>query len=300
MKYLKTSVIIFSSLIFSLISSILMTGCGEKTQPKENEGEILLEIGDSVIYKEEIERLIPYGLVPEDSVALFHQIIDSRVESILLEDLAKENVIDLERIDRLTQTYRNRLIIEEYLRKMEEGASTKANDKEIDRYYAQYGDSMILTQPLVKGIYLRTTSGDDRLPDIRQWVKSASQGDVDQLEKKGLREATGYEYFADRWVEWSAIAEQLPVRVKDADLFLKENKEYEIERGGTVYLLHVSDFIPSGEKMPEAYAKSKISEILTDKHSGEYRSRLKESIYRRAIEDGKMKPGTYNPFTGLK
>lgn len=280
--------------------AIAGSSCHKEATLDNARGNVLVEAGDSVLYLEDVERLIPSGLLPEDSIEMFRQITDHWVESVLLEDLAKENVVDLERIDRLTEIYRNRLIVQEYIRKMGSNAPSDVRKEDVEAYYRQYGDSMRLTQPLIKGIYLRTSEKDPQLDNIRAWITSANEEDIDRLEKKGLREALGYEYFLDRWVEWGDVATQLPVRVEDADLFLAENTDFETARAGTVHLLHIAGYVPSGSKMPKEYALKRISDILADRRAGEYRKRLKQSIYRKAAKEGKLKKGLYDPFERFK
>lgn len=277
----------------------IAVGCVRKPQDSASTENLLVSVGDSSLFLEAVRRLIPYGLTSDDSVEMANRIIDNWIENRVLEDVARENVIDLERIDRLTQNYRNRLIVDEYLRKMGDNAPSEVNKTEVEEYYRQYGDSMTLDQPLLKGIYLRTSEHEPELENIRKWIASESEPEIDELEKRGLREATGYEYFADRWVEWDKIARQIPVRIDDADLFLKENRDFEISHGGSVYMLHVTDFVPSGSVMPKEFATSRISEILADRRAWEYRKNLKLSIYRKAMKEGKLKKGSYDPFKSL-
>ncbi|MDE5791260.1 MAG: hypothetical protein K2H96_08540 [Muribaculaceae bacterium] len=274
-------------------------GCAHKPLDSGTEGNVLVSVGDSSLNLEDVERLIPAGLTSEDSVEMLHSIIDHWIETRVLEEVARENVIDLEEIDRLTQNYRNRLIVDEYLRKMGENAPSDVNRSEVENYYRQFGDSLRLEQPILKGIYLRTSERDPQLDNIRRWLSSGSEVEIDELEKRGLREATGYEYFTDRWVAWEDVARQMPVRVEDADLFLKENRDFDTVRGGSVYLLHVTDYIPSGEVMPKEFALARISEILADRRVGEYRKNLKKSIYRKALKEGRLKKGSYDPFESL-
>lgn len=287
---------IIESVIIMLLVGSIAGGCASKPEETSTEDNVLVTVGDSSLLLEDVERQIPFGLEPDDSIEMFQKIVDNWVESRVLEEVANENVIDLERINNLTRNYRNRLIVDEYLRKMGQNAPSDVQKSDVENYYRQYGDSMTLEQPLLKGIYLRTSERDPELDNIRKRLFSSSEKEIDELEKKGLREATGYEYFADRWVEWDEVARQIPIRVKDPDSFLKENKNFELARGGAVYLLHVTDYVASGSVMPKEYALSRIAEVLADRRAGEYRSNLKKSIYQKAIEEGKLKKGSYDPL----
>lgn len=284
------------SQIILAVAAFLTLSCSSGRQETGNEEDILVSVGDSSLYLRDVERQIPFGLTPEDSIEMFRNIVDNWVESRTLQEVAKENVVDLERINRLVEEYRNRLIVEEYVRKMGDSAPADVSQEEIRAYYRQYGDSMMLEQPLVKGIFIRTSERDPELDNIRKWIASGSPEDIDNLEKRGLREATGYEYFSDRWVEWDAIGRQIPLRVENPDSFLTANPDFETSHAGWIYLLHVSDFVPSGQRMPEDYALRYISEILADRRKGEYLKKLKRSIYNDAIKQGKLRRGSYDYF----
>ena len=288
--------------VVSLIASLLIlaaSSCSKKHQEAEGEGDILVTVGDSSLYVNDVEILIPYGLTPEDSAEMFDRIVEDWIETRVLEGVAKENIVDIERINRLTANYRNRLIVEEYLRKMGDNAPSDVNGSVAEEYYRQNGDSMILKQPLLKGIYIHTSEKDPELDNIRKWISSGSAEDIDKLEKRGLREATGYEYFTDRWVEWDALSRQIPVRVENADTFLMNHPDFETVRGGSVYILHVTDFVGSGKVMPKEFALRKISEMLSDRKKGEYMAGLKRQIYIKALREGTLKRGKYDLFKNL-
>ncbi|MDE5806531.1 MAG: hypothetical protein K2H76_00305, partial [Muribaculaceae bacterium] len=160
-----------SSAIIVMTLSI-MAACSSGRSEAVSEEDILVSVGDSDLYLHDVERLIPFGLTPEDSTEMFRSIVENWVEARVLEDVAKENVVDLNRIDKLTQLYRNRLIVEEYLRKMGSNAPSEVSRSDAERFYAQYGDSMILERPIVKGIFLRTSERDPEIENIRKWVAS--------------------------------------------------------------------------------------------------------------------------------
>ncbi len=283
-------------ILLGLLSGIGLTGCDGKegqTPAREN---ILVEAGDSALSVDDVLLHIPSGLAEEDSIEMFKTIVDRWVRNMMLGAIAAENVPDMERIDRLVEDYRNNLIIERYMRTKEEEAPA-VSDADIMRYYEVNGDEMLLDQPLVKGIYLKIGEKEERLAEIRKWMKTATEASVDNIEKYGLRQASQYEYFGQRWLEWSVIAEQIPYRFFDADAFLSSTRDFETTYGGSVYLLHISEYLPTGSKMPFEYASVKIAGILANENRDRYRTALMNSIYTRAIREGRLKPGLYNPVS---
>lgn len=281
--------------------SFLMTACregGSSSDGKLPETSVLVTAGDSALTVEEVVHRIPSGLTEEDSVALFSRIVENWVEQRVLIALAEENVIDLDRIDRLTQEYRNQLIIEEYLRKKTLSGQTEIRPEAIRSYYESHKEDFRLREPILKGIYIQASETDPQLPEIREWMASGKEDALDRLEKHGMQRPIRYEYFVDRWVGWNAVMEKIPSRIEDGDEFLAGNKDFETVNRGTVYRLHVMDWIPSGEIAPLEYVSPRIAGLLAETASSKARAQLIRSIYVNSIKNGRLVPGLYNPLTG--
>lgn len=276
----------------------LPQGCGHSEQPAAPDGEILVQVGDSVLTLADVERRIPHGLDEADSVMMFNNIVDSWVSSLVLKDMAEKNITNLERIERMTEAYRTSLIIDEYLKSMAEQSGVKVPEERIKEYYDTHPEEFILTQPLVKGAYIRVDEHDSKLPELRKWMAQFTEESIDRIEGAGLHQATAYEYFRDEWHEWSELADRIPSRITDADAFVKANSDFETAASGSVHLLHISDRLLSGDKMPYDYAKARISEILRATEISGMRRKLKDDIYRRMIAKGWLKAGAYDPLTG--
>lgn len=283
------------ALIVSL--SIAISGCAPHASG-EKDSDTLVSVKDSMLKIQDVERRIPSGLSEVDSAELFSEIVERWIESHVLEEVARENVMDLERFDRMAEEYRNRLIVDEYIRRMEESHRINVDEGEIKKYYEANKEDLILNAPVIKGIYIKTSEEAPELANLRRWMMTATDSSVDNIEKFGMHQASQYEYFGDRWVDFNAVADQIPYRFYDADAFLKTTVDFETSYEGSVYLLHISDYLPSGSVMPYEYASTLIAETMRGEKRKAYRDNLRKSIYRKAIKDGVMTPGLYDPMTG--
>ncbi len=200
----------------------------------------------------------------------------------------------MESIERRVADYRNRLILMEYMSSMAGSRAKSVSDNDIKQYYAKFGDEMLLERPLVKGVYLKVSADADRLDQVRDWVANPSQQSIDRLEKYGLKEAMQYDYFMTRWVDWSRIVDQIPYRFEDADEFVATHRNFETTKDGALYLLHISDYLKSGEKMPYSFAVSRIKEILEGVNISEYQDRLMKELLTKAVKEGKVKIKAYD------
>lgn len=279
-------------------STVSLLSCGHKKVENQQDEDILVSIGDSTLRLSEVVSVIPRGLDVADSVNMFHEIVDKWVENLILADYAEKNIPDLDKIDRMVEDYRNSLIVHRYLQTMTENAASGIPESRIKEYYDAHHSEMILEQPIVKGAFLKVAENDESLDKLRKWMAQFTEQSVDNIEKSGLRQASQYEYFRDEWHEWSAISEQIPYRFFDADAFVSSTKNFETSDAGLVYLLHISEFVPSGKEMPYEFARLKISEILRNSDIGEHRESLIHDIYKDRIRSGVLRPGLYDPLSG--
>lgn len=263
-----------------------------------SDDEIVVQVGDSALLLSDVVRDVPRGISSDDSVRLTRAIIEGWLRRQVLINVAERNLEDFENIDRMVERYREDLILNRYLMMMDSHDRHRVDQKRVDMYYKLHKDSMVLDEPVVKGIFLKVREDDSDLDKLRGWMQKGDENSIDNLEKSGLRSATQYSYFKDRWYPWHEVAELVPYRFFDADAFLESTHDFETTYGGSVYLLHITDYVESGEGMPEDYAKDIIEGILRQEAISTRRQELVSEIYSHAIEEGILKRGLYDPVTG--
>ncbi len=287
--------LIVSVIVPALLSGFLLS-CSKGEKATEEQSDILVTVKDSALRVRDVVMDIPAGIEPEDSARLFHAIVNAWIDDRLLETVAEENIEDMERIETLVADYRRKLITEAYKRKVRQTTPVKLNEDSIRRYYDRHTDELLLDGPLVKGLYIKVPAESARLADVRRWISSASPDAIDALEKYGLEEAVQYDYFIDKWIDFTTVTEHIPYRFYDAEAFLKSSPDFETSYNGFVYILHITDYIPGGEKMPFEYARRVISERLTDERLESYERRLIADLRKSAMKDGVLKTPGYDPL----
>lgn len=274
-----------------------VVSCGSQPADMQQSDDVLVSVGDSALTVAEVLRRMPAGLSPADSANMFERIVGHWVRDLVLLDVAEKNIPDPDRIERMVEAYRNGLIVDQYLSTVSEHAVDDVSEKRIKEYFDSHRGMLVLEQPLVRGVFVKVAENDETLDNLRRWLSRLSDEDVDNIEKYGLRQASRYEYFRDEWHEWNVIAEQIPYRFFDADAFVSSSADFETSADGSVYLLHISDYITSGNEMPYEFARLKIREILRAADVASHRDRLMDDIYRDRIRSGELRPGLYDPVT---
>ena len=284
--------------IGSLMAMTLVQGCRSKTEAEAqtDNSDVLISVGDSALLMRDVLRNIPAGMDSEDSVALFNAVVDGWLERMLLEDFAKENVEDLERIEKLTADYRKKLIIASYRRQLREAGTSEVAEERVKEYFKSHRGEMVLERPVVKGLYVKLPSDSKRIGDVRRWIMTATPDALDNLERYGLVEAAEYSFFEDSWTDWELLARQIPYRFGNADEFVAKSMNFETSYRGMTYLLHIKEYIHSGERMPYEVAAPMIRERLESLGGEEYERKLMESLYGKARKEGKLQFVNYDPL----
>ncbi len=268
--------------------ALTMVACSGGSEGSAGQEDALVKIGDSVITRSQILRELPPGLAPQDSAALFRSILLDRIDALLLTDIAAENSDELERIERMTDQYRRRLIIESYRRRIRESGQSDPGNDTLRAYYQRNADRFLLERPLMKGIFIKVPSGSRHLPDLRRWMQIRTADAIDNIEKYGLEDAVKYSFFEDRWVDFGIVEQQIPYRFYDADEFLEKTRFFETSYGGMTYLLSVGDCIHSGERMPYEAAVPLIRETIEARQGVALERRVIRELYDRAKKSGRL------------
>lgn len=278
-----------------LVMLLICFSCKNDDDAKAVPDDILIQVGDSVLTRNMVTSSIPPGLSASDSLKMFDALVEAWVERNMLLQLAGSKLPDIEKIERLVELYREQLLANEYRRIMASDNVNGVSLESIQQYYESHPEQFCLKNPLIKGIYLKVSADSSRIRDLRKWLDSAGDEDIDSLENYGLKGAMEYDYFSDIWIDWQAVADRIPYRFNDADKFVSDTKLFEWEDNGSVYMLRITGFMKSGEMKPLPFAESEIRDRLLEDRRGDYDRKLLESLYMDGKKENRIKPGAYTP-----
>lgn len=270
-------------------------GCTERAGTEHSADPVLVQVGDTALRMSQVVARIPPGLSPQDSATMFANIVDVWLRDALLRDVAAENIVDMQKIDRLSEQYRTNLIINEYLERISEQRGDAATERQVREYYDANSEKMLLERPLVKGIFIKLPSDADRLDEVRRWVKSSSRASIDNIEKYGLKGAIQYDYFMDRWVDLQTIAEAIPHSFGNFDDWVKSHRDLETSSNGSTYFLHITEWLGSGSVMPYDFAAAQIRQMLMQQNRSRYADRLMNTLMTKARKEGTLTTPGYDP-----
>lgn len=272
--------------IFIAFVSLLCSCKG--TQPADD-ADVLVKVKDRTLGRSEIKQQIPRGLSSADSMLFAESLEKKWVKDALVYDVALRNLEgeDKAEVDKLVEEYRHSLIRYRYQEQLiRERLSSEFQESDKLSYYEENQKKFVLDKALVKGLFLKIPVDAPGLSDVKGWYRSTSEASLEKIEKYSVQNATIYEYFYDKWVDFDEVMDNIPIHVSNPNAFLKANKYVEVADSSYCYLLNIKEYLPSGSVEPYDYASSHVTEMLVNQRKVEFLKKFEDELYNDAIRSG--------------
>ena len=273
---------------FIFIAFVSLLCACKQTRPIDD-ADVLVRVKDRVLGREEIQRQIPRSLSSADSLLMAESLAKKWVKDALVYEVALRNLEREERaeVDRLVEEYRHSLIRYRYEEQLvRERLSSDFQESDKLRFYEENQSKFVLDKALIKGLFLKVPADAPGLADVKKWYRSTSESAVEMIEKYSVQNAVIYDYFYDKWVDFDQVMDNIPMRVTDANAFLKANRYVEMCDSTYCYLLNISDYLPIGRVAPYDYAGPQIIEMLTNQRKVQFLKDFEDELYNDAVKHG--------------
>lgn len=270
-------------LLVGLLTCIFsLSAC--KTDTSAPGKEVLAAVKGKYLYMNDLKNALPEGLTQSDSIVFAHSFVENWVTDQLMYDVARKNVPDEEKIDEMVEDYRRQLILAEYQRYLiEDKLNKEISDEEVEAYYNTHADELKLNCNLIQGIYLKVSVNSPQHNQLRSWMALKKETDIEMIEKYSIQNAVAYEYFADKWTDLNSIMANIPSRISNVALFLRQNKILEVRDSAYYYMLSIKKFAVAGSRYPEDYAREEIRNRLISQRKVDYLRSFRNDLLNTAI-----------------
>ena len=202
----------------------------------------------------------------------------------LLYDVAKRNTASQQKdIDLLVENYKKSLVLNIYQEKLiSERLSPVIKDVEIRTYYDENKERFKLDKNIIKGLFLKIPIDAPNLNQIREWYKSTNERALENIEKYSIQNASIYDFFYDRWMDFDEVMDKIPIHISDPVHFLKEKKNIEVVDSSYVYLLNIQETLLIGNSAPYEFAEPMVKELLINQKRLNFIKSIEEDLYNDA------------------
>lgn len=270
-----------------LLGSLLFS-CGRWTGT-DGEGTVVVRVGDSVLYKEDIEAQIPKGVLSNDSAHIADKIVkDWTLQQVMLKKARENTTASAAAFEKQIEEYKNSLILYDYQnRVLSQRLDTVVSDEEIAAYYEQNKSQFYLKSNIVRVRFVKIRK-DHRLADkIKKEIFATPFTDENMLQlAKWCRQAAENYYLEDeQWLYFNDLLREVPIQTYNQENFLKNNRNIEVTAGESVYYVTIIDFKVRDMISPLNFETDRIRQILLNHRRQVFLENMQRDLMREAEEN---------------
>lgn len=268
------------------VSLTVLPSC-KAVQSFIHDGEVVARLGDHKLFLSDLEKVIPNGISPEDSVNLANLYINSWATDKAFQDIAEQKLSKEEKdVSKELEAYRQSLLRYRFeQRYVSERLDTSVSAKEVNDYHEAHKSNFILERPIVKARFMRIAEDSPNLKTIKKLMSSDDVADVIAADSLAFNSAQRYIDCSDSWIDAATLAGEFG---KDyVEVFSRKNDKFiEISDGaGNLSVAYIVEMMKAGEVPPVEFCEERIKDIIISGRKHKLLTTLEQDL----IEDAKAK-----------
>lgn len=274
------------------LKHIILGGClllvvgSCQQQATDTSHDAILEVEGRFLYCEDLDKIIPEGTSLEDSTHLADAYIRKWITDVLLYQNAKRNIANEDVVEELVEEYRKSLTIHYYQERLVAQRLAEPTDDEVMMFYEQHANQFLLTENLLRGVYLKVPLTSPKIDRVRGYMRKLDEKSIQQIEQYSIQHAVSYDYFVDKWLYFNDLLKRMPEGISDQGAFLSHTKFYETTDSAYTYMLNITDYQLAGTPAPLEFVQEKVRAILYNQRKREYIQKFENELYEDAHKNG--------------
>lgn len=272
-----------------LISALLVCSCN--LWESFSKGDKLAQVGSAVLYKSDIETIVPRGITGEDSIAIIRQYAESWAMKQLMLLQAEEQLPKSDKdVEKELEDYRMQLLIFRFENRfVEEKLDTLISDKEMEEYYDAHKESFRTKNGLVKARLVKIHNSSPNLQIVRKLAEQKDPENIEELEELAYNSAYKYSTYNHSWVDLQIVAREIGCDLQKLQEQLAVKDIIELKDSVYTSILQVGEYIKPEELSPFEYNPDKIKDIILTRRKQELLMNLQKDILNNALDNKKLK-----------
>lgn len=264
--------------------------CSCNNFKSEENSVAVARVGDSYLYREELDSLVPYGTSKEDSLVIIRSYIDRWAAQELLIDAAEVNLANETKaeFDQMLKQYKIDLYTKAYIEKIvNQSVDTIVTEAELKSYYEDNASNFRTNETLVRLRYINLKRDNPRYESIKQKFYDYRKSDkkfwdtyVLQFKSFALNDSV--------WVDLNQVYNKLPfINPDNVNQYISSGKTIEHTDKQDVFLVKINRVIDKDEVGSFEYLRPTLVEVILNKRKLALIKKFEKEITHDAIKEKK-------------
>ncbi len=268
--------------------SIFYFGCKRENNLAQ-ENKLIASVGSHELYLRDLsERTDLVSEEGKDSISTLYSRAEYWTREIVFLDNAKNVIKNTSEIDKLVESYRNSLLIDQFERLiLKEKTDTIVTDEELMKYYNERRGEYKLDGAILKMMYviIKKSNIDEKF--FKPLWMNLRPNQIGVLQKYCSDHAEDYRLNGDKWQKWNDIKEVFPSNIIQLNKLFKGMQQLFKDKD-LFYYIKVIDLVKPNEEPPLSFVKEQaINSILYIKKNKILENRKKQ-LYEDAVKAKKV------------
>lgn len=278
-------------ILILLLTLLCVTSCDWLDSLFHSKGDVVARVGTDILYKYEIDKLIPAGISSADSLRMIEQYVHSWAMNRLLLDKAEKTLPKGEKdIAGEIETFRKNLLTFRYEKHyLEERLDTLVTPDETKEWYDSHQSDFILPYSIVKVRLVRISTKSPYYMEIKELLNAVFGEDLASLEELCYTSSEKYTDFMKSWIPSSTLASEMGISVAECEKLLASGNFVETDAGTAHFIIYVIDRAAPGTVTPLDYNIASIHDLIVSRRKQDLLVTLEQDLFKEAIENKKFK-----------
>ncbi|MEM7381525.1 MAG: peptidyl-prolyl cis-trans isomerase [Bacteroidota bacterium] len=286
MHFLKHSIKI-TAFLPAVVALFFALSC-EGLWKNDTDNTPLARVGDTYLYREEVQALLRDNISREDSASFVSNYINTWATKQLLLSKAKINLSEekLAEFERLVANYRTDLYTRAYKEALvQQSEDTTVSISQLRDFYDKQKDNFKLKEKLVKLRFVELPQQFLNKDEVIERLKRFDSEDLIYLDSIGVQ-FKKLNFNDSLWIPASRVIEEVPpLNLENQDRYLKKSQFFELEDASGVYLAKVTDVLMANDIAPLSYIEPTLRQVLLNRRKLEYIRKLETDIIDEATRE---------------
>ncbi|RRQ47480.1 peptidyl-prolyl cis-trans isomerase [Maribacter algicola] len=255
---------------------------------KKLEKEPLARVGESYLYKEDLEPFLKVGISKGDSATFVTNYINNWASKQLLLSKSKINLPEekLREFDALVDTYRTDLYTRAYQEALvAQGTDSVVTENQLQEFYDRQKENFKLKERIVRIRFVQLPLNFLNRDEVVKRLKSFTEEDLVYLDSIGVQ-FKKLNFNDSIWVSSARIFEEIPpITFDNQDRYLKNSQFFELQDSIGVYLGKIEEVKDVNDIAPLSYIAPTIKQVLLSRRRIDYLRKLETEIIDEAIRE---------------